>query len=236
MITFLSNEGDLPMIKDAGISDITLFQYDTTIVPKLYIEEVVKGTKLSYYEIIDNLTPGQQYTMQIYANSVAGAGVSSFVEQKHGLGVRPLSTDVAGKSVAPVISSTKARSASQIELGITSPVDDGASMVDVVVEVAPALDPNVSYIGGSFYKFQIYNTNNLKDTHGFWRIIYHDEETNLLPYGATQEQVQSAGHIPTLSQATVSMREDMLPNNYNGYSYNLTFSTGLVHLLLEILK
>jgi hypothetical protein len=234
LVTFISNEGDLPMIKDAGSVDgISLFQYDATIVPKLYIEEVVKGTKLSYYEIIDELTPGQEYTMQVYANSEAGKGISSFSEQKLGLGVRPLSTSVEGKPDAPIISGTKARSASQIELSITPPIDDGASLVNkYVVEVAPALDPNESFVGGSYYSFIIYNTNELQDTHGFWRIHYHDEETNLLRYGASKEEVESALiYLPTLSQATVTMTPDGV-NHYNGYNYTLTFSTEVGTLAL----
>jgi hypothetical protein len=218
MITFNSLFGDIPLMT-YSLTPAGYELYGKDLTFKL-VEEV-KGQFLPRVKEITGLTPGRQYTAQVYAHNSVGQGESSLSVQNEGMGTIPMSFDMIGEPQAPTITSVIPRSASQLEINVAAPSDNGGAEIDAyIVEYTSDTD----FIIPVTYKLRVYNAAKTNDTHGYWRLIYHKTQTTLIPFGASGEEMADAiNALPSVSGATVTMTKSA-DAYFEGYDYDITLN------------
>ncbi|KAL7514942.1 hypothetical protein ACHAXN_013076 [Cyclotella atomus] len=117
-ITFLSNSGDVPMLRHFGTSSLQ----GTGVT--LEIQEVVKGSVGDRHIIVDNLDAGIAHSVRIRALNDYGYGPYTTLSQTMGSGVHPLAMTVASPPGEPIISTGRVTK-SRAELLFTTPPFNG---------------------------------------------------------------------------------------------------------------
>lgn len=246
-ITFLTNQGDLPLISvQLFVNDITpqytwmrrlssLQWYDVEIPSSgaslngknlnVHIEEVVKGTIFDTRTTFTNLIPNNQYSLEIFAtNSPLHNGISTTDIQSLGLGVLPMSLTTLGRPDSPSIISLNSFSESQLEIQVNLDENTGgsSSFNKYLLEYTTS----DSFTTITFHQFSLYNING-KVSNGYWRLFFQGSQTQLLKFNASADEIQNAINLlPSITNAVV-IREDGDPLIGEGYIYTVTLSEAI---------
>ena len=223
-VTFLTDEGDLPLMK-YNIHPA----FDRTLVAgrnlTISIVEVVKGSPLPLLDFITGLVPGSPYSVEIYASNAIGPGIVSTTVQNDGMGVIPMSFNLFGETSSPSIVSFVPRSSSQMELDFTAPLNTGGSPVSryLVEFTTNTTSTALSMSLNQTIRFQMYNRVG-NDSEGYWRITWQDTSTSLIPWAASEFEVQEAiNDLPSIEGAMVT--RVTLPAHFGeGYQYAITLT------------
>lgn len=218
-VTFLSNEGDVPIMTVRKVPVLGMPIYGSNLV--IAVNEVSPGSSNGQVVSFNNLVPGQQYSAQVYANNLVGVGVSTVTVQNAGTGVVPMSFNLWSEPSAPAIASAVARSANQLELQVVAPADVGGGKVEkYLVEYTTNVTAAFS-VSTQTVSFRLFN-NAGNDTLGYWRIGFQGLQSALLPWGASAAQVAAAlNDFPYLEGVTVQA-SPVIAHYGQGYEYDIT--------------
>ncbi|KAL7442689.1 hypothetical protein ACHAXH_009869 [Discostella pseudostelligera] len=134
LITFLSNSGDVPLLRHHGTAD--LLGSDVT----LSIREKVKGTHGRHHILIDGLDEGNTYSARISAENEAGIGLSTSSQV---LGVFPMARSVSSPPGSPILELGTVTK-SQANVIFTEPPSNGNNIFSYKFEWTTASSFNTS--------------------------------------------------------------------------------------------
>ena len=170
-VSFLSNVGDLPLIK---VDESLLTGTDKTVK----VIETKKGQQPVFETILDGLSTGEFYSVQIRAMNAKGYGPSA--------DSTPLSLAVQYFPFAVIVRDAAPTSSSQLSVEILPPSSPGSAIVDYQVELTDDdfSTPQVTAL-------QILNHIE-NDIIGTFRLQYGAYKTRLLNVQSSANEIQSA--------------------------------------------
>ncbi|KAL7541113.1 LOW QUALITY PROTEIN: hypothetical protein ACHAXR_012985 [Thalassiosira sp. AJA248-18] len=127
LITYLSNSGDVPLLRHHGTSNLQ----GTGV--SLNISEKVKGSSGQQHIVVNDLEEGILYAGRMYAENDAGAGPYTTTSQSFGGGIHPMALSVSSPPGPPSLVAgiiTKSRA----EVKFTEPSSNGSEILSYKFE------------------------------------------------------------------------------------------------------
>jgi hypothetical protein len=212
-VRFITNFGDLP---EMVVTYATLSGTNA----KVTVAEITKGVPPTPEYVAEGLTNGVAYSARVVAHNELGKGAyTTDVVQNAGEGILPLQKVVRQPPVAPVISSAKAISDSQIQVAFSPPASRGSDIHTYRLEWSKAAN-----FGDSEVK-TITLTNTIDaDTDGYFTLVYAGQETIRLNHDCNAATMQAAlNSLPNMGSVEVARSEISTTNRY-GYSWTVTYT------------
>ena len=123
LITFLSNSGDVPLLKHHGVADLSGSGISLSIYEK------AKGTHGQHHIVVDGLDEGKTYAARISAENEAGTGLSN----DQILGVYPMARSVSSPPGPPMLELGIVTN-SRADVKFTEPPSNGSKILSYKFE------------------------------------------------------------------------------------------------------